>query len=43
MWADMMEAILSVVKIEIMHLFSEQTIALSIDGNFSLQQDRDLV
>lgn len=39
----MMEAILSVVKIEIMHLFSEQTIALSIDGNFSLQQDRDLV
>lgn len=38
MWADITEAVLYVVKVEIMHLFSKQNLALSSDLNFSVQR-----
>lgn len=38
MWADITEAVLYVVKVEIMYLCSKQKLALSIDLNFSGQR-----
>lgn len=38
MWADITEAVLYVVKVEITYLCSKQKLALSIDLNFSGQR-----